>query len=346
MDTQKTSLTGKAYRYAWDNFVPVHASIELTMNCNLRCVHCYNFDRSVHDHPTKKKPSLTDEEIHRLIDELAGAGALKIAFTGGEALLHKSLGDFVRHTRKRFVAVKVKTNGTLLNAPKAKELASWGVNEIDVSVYGAKAETHDAFTRVKGSFERSWEGILAAKENGIVPYISYVLHKDNVNEVSRMRARALEAGVKPVFSLELTARYDGTNDVWDRRVSPEQFKTLLYGENGDLFEHYMESTSHQCSCARTTVGISADGEVYPCIGAPIPSGSVREKSFREIWKSSPELNKIRGLVPENFKDCVKCPSKLYCQRSSGSTYIDSGDYTARDPVSCAYASIRREKAES
>ena len=30
---------------AYDACIPLHVSLELTLRCNIRCTHCYNFDR-------------------------------------------------------------------------------------------------------------------------------------------------------------------------------------------------------------------------------------------------------------------------------------------------------------
>ena len=68
---------------AYEACVPLFTTIELTLKCNLRCVHCYNFDRSVPRPKEAKGNELNPAEIKKLIDELAEAGGLEISFSGG-----------------------------------------------------------------------------------------------------------------------------------------------------------------------------------------------------------------------------------------------------------------------
>ena len=39
------ALIGAAQGWASANVVPLNVSVETTLDCNIRCIHCYNFDR-------------------------------------------------------------------------------------------------------------------------------------------------------------------------------------------------------------------------------------------------------------------------------------------------------------
>ncbi|MDP7038507.1 MAG: SPASM domain-containing protein, partial [Myxococcota bacterium] len=109
---------------------------------------------------------------------------------------------------------------------------------------------------------------------------------------------------------------------------------------------FSENRLMQCSCAKGKCAISSTGEVYPCIGAPIPSGNIREQSFADIWQRSPVLNRIRNLKHEDFSSCQGCDLRPYCQRSSGAVYANTGDYTAAEPWVCQEAAVLKEVHES
>jgi radical SAM protein with 4Fe4S-binding SPASM domain len=87
-------------------------------------------------------------------------------------------------------------------------------------------------------------------------------------------------------------------------------------------------------------GISSKGEVYPCIGAPVPSGNLNVLSFEEIWNHSPVLNKIRNLQSKDFVECQKCQYIEYCSRSSGSIYTNTKNYTGCDSSTLMQAKKR------
>ena len=49
---------------ATEKCIPLTVTLELTLRCNLRCVHCYNFDRDLPYLPLKKREEeLSDAEI-------------------------------------------------------------------------------------------------------------------------------------------------------------------------------------------------------------------------------------------------------------------------------------------
>src|SRR5713101_832116 len=93
-----TTRLDQLRRRAYERCIPLNVTLEITLRCNLRCVHCYNFDRDLPYLPLKKREEeLSDVEILRILDQVRDEGCLYLALTGGEALLHPRLDDFVRH---------------------------------------------------------------------------------------------------------------------------------------------------------------------------------------------------------------------------------------------------------
>lgn len=336
----KSGYLRQAIHEASQVYMPLNVTIELSQSCNLRCTHCYNFDRKEISRPVSNKPVLTPAEILRIIGEIREAGGLVVAFSGGEALLHPHLLDFVREARKLRLAVRLKTNGTLLNPKKTQELVEAGVTDLEVSLYGAQDKTHDEFTRVSGSFEKTVQGVRNANSAGISSQINFVMHRGCLNEVGDMVELASALQSTYSISMELTARYDGTFDSLEHRLTEKDLSYLYTGPHRELFASGKNTTdSVQCACAKTNAGIGQDGTVYPCIGAPIPSGDLRENSFQEIWKNSKTFNWIRGLELADFKSCSPCKDRAFCQRSSGATYTNTGDYLGKEEWNCMQAKL-------
>jgi radical SAM protein with 4Fe4S-binding SPASM domain len=325
---------------AYQQFVPLFATLELTLRCNLRCKHCYNFDRETPLPQDQVAKELTPPEILQLIDDLAAEGGLEISFSGGEALVHPHLEDFVRHARSKDFAVRVKSNGMLLG-DRAQRLSDAGVYAVDVSVYGASAATHEALTARPGSFELTLKGVRAAVAAGLRVSLSFCITRGNTHEIPRMVELATELGVPYTLDPQLTARYDGTVSSLEHRVERETLEALY---RGPLRDHLGGPACNPdrdmaCSCAQAVVGISATGEVYPCIGAPLPSGNLRDASFREIWRGSPVLNKIRGLTMEDYPTCGTCADRPFCRRSNGVVFVNTGEYTGLDAWTCMEANV-------
>lgn len=341
------SVSRRLWEVADEKCIPLGATLELTLGCNLACVHCYNFDRSAAAPRERTGKELSFEEIQSAIDQLAEAGCLYLSFTGGEALVHPRLEELIRYARSKRFVVKLKTNGSLLTDETVRMLQDAGVAQIDVSVYGATPETHDAFTRRPGSHANTVAGVRRAVAAGIGVRVNMSLVRANVNEVDRMVELARDLGCTYGLDPFITARQDGTTSSMEERIDRETLKTLYRGPLG-RFLHGPDPSpdrSVQCACARSNVAISATGDVYPCIGAPIASGNIREQSFGEIWKDSPQLEWIRQLKLDDFETCKPCPDRGFCNRSSGVAYSNTGNYTGPEEFACMDAAVRRELHE-
>ncbi len=324
-----------------EEFIPFSMTLEITLRCNLRCHHCYNFDRELPKLQHDLRPELNPQEIYKIIDEISDAGCLNLTLTGGEALIHPHFFDFVRYARNKHMALTLKSNGVLLDQDKVKNLINAEVMDMEISLYGASALTHDAFTRATGSFEKTLTGIKTAKWAGVKTAINYVLTRHNYQELEKMLEWSEAWGITLNIDPHLTRRYDGTLTSLDNRLNREQLVEVYAGPlSATLPAADLDpQRSVQCGCALAHGAISSRGDVYPCIGAPIPAGNIREQPFAEIWFHSPVLNRIRHLQLDDFKTCKPCPHRPYCRRNSGVAYLNSGDYTGPDPWTCMEAEI-------
>jgi len=342
------ALLGRAHEWSYRNLVPLNASIELTLRCNIRCLHCYNFDR---DEPRAAcdKPELSTPEIMRVMDELRAAGCLFVALTGGEALSHPDLFAFIDHARKLNMSVQLLTNGTMLKAGVAARLKTFeNLMGVSVSLYGATAEVHDAITQMPGSFRRTWDGIRSLRHVGVSVRLKYILMRQNAHEAAAMRAAATELGAPYLMDLTVTSRHDGSNGSLETRVDRQQLEDLYRGPLNDLAvrkPHACTEENFPCNCARGNVGITATGDVIPCVSVPWPAGNVREQPFAEIWKSSPVFEQIRGFKIADYEHCAPCDHKSFCKRNRGAALTASGSYTGIDPFVCAQAELTHQLAD-
>lgn len=338
---QELKIVSSAHRVAYNNSIPWFVTIELTLNCNLKCLHCYNFDRQS-AMPDQLKVSMSKDRVLKLIDELKKAGTLMIAFSGGEALLDPNLFEYIKKARENSLLVKIKSNGTLFNLEKAKQLKSLGVYGVDISLYGANEYSHDYITNINGSFKNTIDGIKILRSLNINVSISYILYKKNYLDIQKMIDLATDLKAEHSFSTELTKRYDNTSINSNLALDHDDLIYLLKSEFKEIFGHTNEDQNLQCECARTVCGIGANGNLYPCIGAPIYSGNLIDNSFEDIWKNSKVLNSIRNLEKKDFKTCSSCNLIEHCGRSSGGAYVNTGNYTGKNPEDCQMAHARKD----
>lgn len=322
--------------------LPLNVTLELTTRCNIKCDHCYNYDRRCAP-PAAQRDELSDVQILDLIDQIAAAGGFSLHLSGGEALLHRGLFDFIARARQHHLQVTLKTNGVALAPKVAKRLDDAGVSQVDISIYGGSAQSHDTFTHAPGSFEKTLAGIRAAAATSMEVQISYCLMQQNAHEVDAIFALAQKHQTHLQIDPQITGRHDGDLDPVRFRVDENTLRGLYAGPLAPLIaDGCHQNESIHCACAQGTCGITANGLVYPCIGAPIEAGNIREKSFAEIWHHSPVLQRLRNLSVTDFPTCAPCELKSHCQRSSGSVLSSTGDYYGADAWTCMQAQVLKD----
>lgn len=338
---QPLAILKNAHMIAYQNCIPWFVTIELGLQCNLSCHHCYNFDRA-NPQPHHFQNYLSKERILLLINELKAAGTLMIAFSGGEAMLNPDIYDYIKQVRTNHLIAKLKTNGTLINKSSAQKLKESGLHDADISFYGSNNIEHDWLTNQDGSFQKTLDGTKALRALDIAVTMNFIIHKKNYHSIEKMIHLAENLGCQYSLSPELTARYDNTKMTTEAALTEVEYRELLTGPYRELFFDSNPDKTMQCECARTVCAINSTGIVYPCIGAPIPSGNILKNNFKEIWENSTEFQKIRNLKSDDFKTCSNCDLLANCTRSSGSAFVNTGNYTGPNPQNCMEATVRSE----
>ena len=143
---------------------PVHLLIEPSSACNLRCVMCFQADKSF-----TRKPyiGMMDMGIYReAIDQAAegGTGALSL-LSRGESLMNKNFAEMLRYAseKKTFFDIKLNTNATYLDERMCHELLSSDMNVIVFSVDSHEKEIYEDI-RVRSNFEKILGNIRRLRE--------------------------------------------------------------------------------------------------------------------------------------------------------------------------------------
>jgi MoaA/NifB/PqqE/SkfB family radical SAM enzyme len=111
---------------------PLLAQMVVTRYCNLDCAYCNEFDKV-------SKPVPLDDLIKR-VDALAALGTQIITLTGGEPLTHPHLEKVIARVRGHGMISTMITNGFLLSAERIRKLNQAGVQELQISIDGAKPD--------------------------------------------------------------------------------------------------------------------------------------------------------------------------------------------------------------
>ncbi len=108
---------------------PSYIDIELTNNCNYKCLMCPTGTGIV-----KRKKGYMAEETYNLILEQIKEYKTPLRFIRwGEPTLHKNFIKYIRRAKEMGIMCHVNTNGTVLNEKGYKELVDIGLDSIKFS---------------------------------------------------------------------------------------------------------------------------------------------------------------------------------------------------------------------
>lgn len=273
----KTDLAKQCFpffQYAIANHYPLAALLDVSYRCNLACRHCYILHEILADSPA----FLEDDVILRTIDGLASLGTLDVTISGGETTLNKRYREFVKRAKDLHMLTILKTNATTFTQKNASLYAEDPAHKTELSIYGADADTHDRFTAVPGSFERTLAGMRALKAAGIDCDVLCIVWRRNADQLGAIRDLVRGLGHNVAFSDVIYGRLDGNSSPMKLRITPRQRAGLVEAGFIDLFQ------PSPCIAGQTKVKVSARGEVSICELLPRGFGNVREHAIGEIWE--------------------------------------------------------------
>jgi mycofactocin radical SAM maturase len=324
-------------KYAdWPLAAPVNITWEITRRCNLKCVHCLSASRAA------APGELSFEECKGIVDQLAALKVFEINFGGGEPLLKDYFLPLLRYIHRKGIVTCVSTNGTVLTDEAVACFAGSPLVNVQVSLDGATPEVNDAI-RGRGTFPRIVRGIERLAGKNISLSINTVVTSLNYAQLDRLKALASSYGARlRVSRFRPSGR---ARESWEAlKLSSTQLRELsdwLSGDpsilTGDSFFAISQDGRRRlgldmCGAARMTACIDPLGDVYPCAflqAAEFCGGSLREKTFKDIWDKAPALRYFRRLEPEA---CRSCPRFSQCRGGCPAVaYFLNKDLNSPDP---------------
>ena len=166
-------IEDRTFRWIGDYDGQLQGVLRLGFRCNQDCGFCWQ---------GRKWPEPPAEFFVTWLEEMCAAGVERLAITGGEPTLHKSLEGLVKRAAEAGMHTSLQTNAILLpRRDLARHLQSCGLSEVSVSLHAGNAELSDKMTRSPGTFVRTKAGIEAALEAGLPVNLTCVVESANVD---------------------------------------------------------------------------------------------------------------------------------------------------------------------
>ncbi len=326
--------------------VPVSGILELTSRCNLKCVHCYLGPQE--EQRKKRDLEMSTEQAKSVIDQICASGCLYLVITGGDPMVRKDFPEVYRYAKEQGLIVTVFCDGVLVTDAIIRLFQDYPPFNVDVSVYGATAETYEAVTRIKGSFPKFLRGLDRLSDGGIPFSLKTVLMTLNKHELQDMRQAAAKLGVKyRVDSAIFPCLPTQDHEPVDLRVEPEEAVELEMSDPEQLRQwvDYSELRSGQpaeeqlytCGAGVTNFYVDPTGCASPCLMTtqyryPIGHGRPKERSFAELWQR--ELVQLRRRKPGQGYTCNSCEMKVACTGCPAFNFQESGREDVKSEYVC------------
>jgi radical SAM protein with 4Fe4S-binding SPASM domain len=317
---------------------------ELTYRCNTRCRHCYLVKPEGEAAREAARRELDLAQCIDVLDQLADLGVLSLTLTGGEILLRPDIMDIVHEARQRRFAVYLKTNGTLITPELADRIAELYVVQVDISLYGARPETHDGITQMPGSFERVVRAFRLLRERAVRTAARTTLMEANAHELEGMRRLVQGLGAHFGYNPNLSVMDDGCEVPLEYGLSDDALRDLWskdpQGEGPDW--EPSRYSGPVCNAGLNRLCIGPYGDVYPCVQLRLAAGSLWEQQLADIWRNSPVLRQLRQFTWSDLEVCHQCHLRDFCLPCLGQAWVEHGDLRRPSSVICRQTRLRSE----
>lgn len=285
---------------------PIHYFLELTPQCNNRCLGCGDIfsDRNI--------PPLSANQWQMILNKIS-PHAVRLRISGGEPTLHPEFETIIKFVRSLDIGFTLFTNARwqspeklicfLKDTPQCRGLL--------ISLHGDCAGIHEAFSGINGSFDETVSNIRMAVNSGISISTSTIITKANYNRINEIIAFISSLGIRRLFF----ARY---LPVKNNAIMPsrDQLKQAMndiqtwrkdgirVGFSVCLPQCFMRSSSAGCLSGVTYCVIDPHGNVRPCTHSPLICGNLFEQSLEQIWHGR-DMQRWREMIPVQCHDCLE-----------------------------------------
>jgi AdoMet-dependent heme synthase len=304
---------------------PVIFSIELTAACNGRCPGCGN----VFYQQREQRPFLL-ADAWRKIFQIIAPYAHHVRLTGGEPTLHPEFAQILADVTALGLQFTLFTNALWADPNRVIQLLAQTphCSGLLVSLHGADAAAHEAFSGVSGSFADVKENIARAAATGLTVVTSTVLTRYNYLQVRDIMALSRQLGAyHAVFNRYLgRALPDLEPDTRQLREAVQQIDRLRQeGQQikfGDCIPQcFIPSSSTGCLAGVAYCAIDPWGHLRPCNHADIDCGNLMEVSLLDAWNSTP-MQRWRQMI---FPACeASCAAFSQCHGGCRATALARG----------------------
>jgi radical SAM protein with 4Fe4S-binding SPASM domain len=320
-------------------YTPRFCVWELTLACNMRCMHCGSFAGPRRDN------ELSDEECFKVADQLAAMGCEKVTLGGGEPTMRPIWHELGKRLTDQGVRVNIISNGWLWNEATVDKAKSAGLMNAAFSVDGFE-EAHDKIRR-EDSFRRVINAIDLCVEAGMAASVVTHINQLNVNVLPEFREFLAEHHVSS-WQLQLGTPSGTMTENQELVIKPQDLLWLIPqiaemrldevarpvicpSDNVGYFGQYEKALRDRgakinfwlgCRAGCQVIGIESDGNIKGCLSMPsakhgkdlFSEGNLRDETLAEIWSKPGAFAYNREFSEDQLEGfCSVCRYRDICR---------------------------------
>jgi len=285
-------MTDQRGASAGDYRAPLLVAWQLTNACRGRCRHCCEDSG-----PDRAWPrELTRGEALGLAARIVEAGIPYVAFGGGEPVAVPHFWDICAVLRRGGAAVKIETDGLLLDDAACARLKAGEASCVQVSLDGASAEVHER-VRPGGSFAGAAAAVRRLAEAGLGPEIVFVPTRLNIADAPAVYDLAAASGARtfvtgPLMRLGRAAsdweRLAPDPGDWRRAVAALKERARRPGRKTRLAVYpwdVREELRVRRQSPQAMMLVVPDGKTKLLNALPFAPADLRRQSLAEAWEA-------------------------------------------------------------
>lgn len=338
---------------------------EITRACALACRHC-----RAEAAPAPDPNQLSFEEGAALLRQIKDFGdpLPQLILTGGDPLARPDLYEIIDEARKHRIGVSITPAATpALSREVLVRLKEHGVEGLGLSLDGSTAARHDSIRGVPGTFDRTVEGMLWARELEMPLQVNTLVSAETAEDLpaiyefltlfgvtrwslfflisvgrgSVLQPLSADEGEKLMEWVYQTSRKAQFIVATTEAPSYRRVAIQMMREEGKRGDEIRRSPVWRSSGIRDGHGIvfvSHTGDICPAGFLPLAAGNVRKDHLVEIYRDSSLFQSLHD--PTQFEgNCGICKYQALCGGSRSRAFAATGDPLASDPL-CSGPSLR------
>lgn len=304
----------------------VTVTLEITRKCNANCIHC------IINAGCEKQNELTNNEIIKLLEDVADLGCRNVVLTGGEPFLREEWPIFLAKIHNLGMQAIIMTNALMIDDDVIEILKLYPSTAVGISLDGADAKTHDYIRGINGIFEHFCQIVPKLKQAGIYVAVPTTVMQSNYNQLDDILNLLISLGVdtwqlqvvKPSEKLpekellnekqyyELAQKIAYFRENYSDKISVTESDCIGYFSS--LQPKLAIQNWRGCECGIYSASIESDGNVKGCPNMNNSEGNIKQRPFKEIWADHnsfkynrcPQIELLQGY-------CKTCKHKFVCR---------------------------------